>query len=76
LINDPTLDSGIRKKFHNYITYCAIVMTEQGLNHETMLFGGNWHKAPAIKEAVTLTPQLSGCMLMEAMCILKPIPKK
>jgi predicted alpha-1,6-mannanase (GH76 family) len=76
LINDPTLDSGIRKKFHNYITYCAIVMAEQGLNHETMLFGGNWHKAPAIKEAVTLTPQLSGCMLMEAMCILKPLPKK
>jgi predicted alpha-1,6-mannanase (GH76 family) len=76
LINEPALDSGNREKFHRYITRCATVMADQGINHETMLYGGNWHKAPASEEPVALTPHLSGCMLMEAMCILKPLPKK
>lgn len=74
LINEPDLDLAIREKFHLYITNCATVMAKQGVNPETMLYGGNWHKAPASGEAVALTPQLSGCMLMEAMCILKPLP--
>lgn len=73
LINEPDLDYTIRKKYHDYITNCATVLSEQGVNHETMLYGGNWHKAPASDEAVSLTPHLSGCMLMEAMCILKPL---
>jgi predicted alpha-1,6-mannanase (GH76 family) len=76
LINEPALDYADREKFHRYITNCATVMAEQGVNPETMLYGGNWHKAPAAGEAVSLTPQLSGCMLMEAMCVLKPLPKK
>ena len=76
LINEPDLDYANREKFHRYITNCATVMTEQGVNPETMLYGGNWHKAPASADPVALTPQLSGCMLMEAMCILKPLPKK
>ena len=76
LINEPALDYADREKFHRYITNCATVMAEQGVNPETMLYGGNWHKAPATGEAVSLTPQLSGCMLMEAMCVLKPLPKK
>ena len=74
LINEPDLESAKREKFHRYITNCATVMAEQGVNRETMLYGGNWHKAPASGEAVALTPQLSGCMLMEAMCVLKPLP--
>lgn len=73
LINEPSLDSVNREKFHSYITKCATVMAEEGVNHETMLYGGNWWKAPANDEPVGLTPHLSGCMLMEAMCILKPI---
>ena len=76
LTNETALDSGIREKFHCYITHCAIVMADPGVNHETMLYGGNWHRAPESDEPVALTPQLSGCMLMEAMCILKPLPKK
>lgn len=74
LINEADLDLAIREKYHRYITNCATVMAEQGVNPETMLYGGNWHKAPVSGEAVALTPQLSGCMLMEAMCILKPLP--
>jgi predicted alpha-1,6-mannanase (GH76 family) len=76
LINEPDIDYIIRQKYHNYITNCAVVMAEKGVNHETMLYGGNWHKAPGTEEAVTLTPQLTGCMLMEAMCVLKPLRKK
>lgn len=76
LINDPDLDYGVREKFHNYITNCATVMAEQGVNHETMLYGGSWRKAPATGDPVALTPHLSGCMLMEAMCVLKPLPQK
>ncbi|MDD4636988.1 MAG: glycoside hydrolase family 76 protein [Bacteroidales bacterium] len=76
LINEPDLDNAARVKFHQYITHCATVLAEQGVNQETMLYGGNWHKAPGTTEAVGLTPHLSGCMLMEAMCVLKPIPVK
>jgi len=73
LINEPDLDLVIRQKYHRYITNCATIMADQGVNRKTMLYGGNWHKAPASGEAVALTPQLSGCMLMEAMCVLKPV---
>ncbi|MGV8964326.1 MAG: glycoside hydrolase family 76 protein [Candidatus Saccharimonadaceae bacterium] len=73
LINEPDLDSTVRKKYHNYITNSATVMAENGVNPNTMLYGGNWWNAPSDKDPVALTPMLSGCMLMEAMCILKPL---
>lgn len=74
LVNEETLDMATRKKFHLYLTHLATVMAEEGINHRTMLYGGRWKKAPADDEPVGLTPHLSGCMLMEAMCILKPLP--
>src|SRR5690606_22845431 len=70
LINDHDLDDTTRKKFHGYITHCATVMAEHGVNQETMLYAGNWWQAPVSTKDITLTPHLSGCMLMEAMCIL------
>ena len=73
LINEPRLDSATRKKFHDYITKCATVMVENGLNTTTMLFGGDWWNAPEENDPVALTPMLSGCMLAEAMCVLKPL---
>lgn len=73
LINEPDLDLAAREKYHNYITKCATVMAENGVNPNTMLYGGDWWNAPGDKDPVTLTPMLSGCMLMEAMCILKPL---
>ena len=73
LVNEPALDAATREKFHRYITRCATVLAENGLNRNTMLFGGDWWKAPADTAKVCLTPMLSGCMLMEAMCVLKPL---
>lgn len=73
LINEPDLDDAYRKKFHDYITRCATVMATQGINPKTMLYAGRWRKAPADGENVGLTPQLTACMLMEAMCVLQPL---
>lgn len=76
LINMPDLDEATRKKFHDYITRCATVMLENGVNKETMLYGGRWWSAPKSTRGVSLTAHLSGCMLVEAMCILEPLPAK
>jgi len=76
IINDPDLDYNTRKKFHDYITLCATVMVENGINKESMLYGGKWWEAPTSTKGVCLTPHLSGCMLMEAMSILKPLNEK
>ncbi len=73
LINEPDLDYATRERYHRYITGCAMVMAENGVNPHTMLFGGDWWKAPADEDPVSLTPMLSGCMLMDAMCVLKPL---
>ena len=73
LINDETLDTATRRKFHVYLTHLATVMAEHGVNKNTMLYGGRWWKAPADNAPVGLTPHVTGCMLMEAMCVLKPL---
>ena len=73
LINEDALDKVIRKEFHDYLTGLATIMVEEGLNHQTMLYGGSWHKALGDDDLANLTPHLSGCMLMEAMCVLKPV---
>ncbi len=73
LINEEDLEMSTRKHFHEYFTNLATVMAEQGVNHKTMLYGGRWRKAPANDDVVGLTPHVTGCMLMEAMCILKPL---
>lgn len=46
LINDHSVDYSDRKKFHEYITRCATVMATQGINPNTMLYGGRWRKLP------------------------------
>lgn len=74
LINEPDLDNLTRTKFHRYMTRCATVMRDNGVNKETMLYGGNWWSAPASAKGVSLTAHLSGCMLAEAMCVLEPLP--
>lgn len=73
LVNEEALSMDVRKKFHDWFTHLATVMAEQGVNPKTMLYAGRWRKAPADDEPVGLTPQLTGCMLMEAMCVLKPL---
>lgn len=73
LINHPDLEDAARKKFHAYITHSATVMSEYGVNKETMLYGGKWWSTPTSAKGVSLTAHLSGCMLMEAMCQLEPL---
>ena len=73
LINEETLEKATRLKFHNYLTHLATTMARNGVNKETMLYAGRWWQAPKANEPVSLTAHLSGCMLMEAMCVLKPI---
>lgn len=73
LVNEETLDLDIRKKYTDYLTHLATVMAENGINHSTMLYGGYWWKAPGDADAVGLTPHVTGCMLMDAMCTLKPL---
>lgn len=75
LINEPDLGYPTRKKFHDYVTRCATVMVEEGIDPDIMLFDGHWHKAASSTYGVPLTPHLSGCMLMEAMRVLKPLEK-
>ncbi len=73
LANEETLDMATRQTFHDYLTQLATVMAEQGVNPNTMLYAGRWRKAPTDEESVGLTPHLTGCMLMESMCVLKPL---
>lgn len=73
LINEEALEKPARTKFHNYITHLATIMAENGVNKKTMLYAGNWWQAPASDAHVALTPHITGCMLMEAMCTLKAI---
>lgn len=73
LINEPALDRPTRQKIQAYLTHLATVMYENGLNRRTMLYGGNWWQAPADDAPVPLTPHLTGCMLMEAMCVLEGV---
>ena len=73
LINEESLDMATRKRFHDWFTNLATVMAEEGVNHNTMLYAGRWRKAPKDDEPVGLTPHLTGCMLMEAMCVLQPL---
>lgn len=76
LTNETDVDLATRQKFHDYLTHCATVMATHGVNQETMLYGGRWWQAPASTAHVVLTPHLTGCMLMEAMCVLEPVDKK
>ncbi|MDO4181676.1 MAG: glycoside hydrolase family 76 protein [Bacteroidales bacterium] len=73
LVNEKALDYDTRKKFHDYLTNLATVMAGQGVNPKTMLYAGYWRKVPADDDPVGLTPHLTGCMLMEAMCVLEPL---
>lgn len=73
LANEEALDRATRQRFHSYLTHLAVTMAEQGVNPRTMLYAGRWRQAPTDTESVCLTAHLTGCMLMEAMCVLQPL---
>lgn len=70
LIKEPALDASTRKRFSDYLIKLARVMTTEGLNRQTMIYGGRWHEAQPADRPSALTPQLSGCMLIEAVCLI------
>lgn len=73
LANEPALPIADRRIFHSALTRWATTLRTQGLNPRTMLYGGRWQQSPADSEPVCLTAHLTGCMLMEAMCVLQPL---
>lgn len=73
MANEKSLPADTRKEFHQFLTHQATVMATEGINPNTMLYGGKWREAPADDAPVSLTAHLSGCMLMEAMCVLEPM---
>lgn len=74
LIVLPELDNRIRNEFTDYLKYSATVMTTRGINQKTKLYGGRWYEPQPEGQPSALTPQLSACMLLEALC--KVVNKK
>ena len=68
LIVLPDLDADVRKEFTDYLQHSAAVMTGQGINPETNLYGGHWRRPQPTERPSALTPQLTACMLLEAVC--------
>lgn len=64
----PDLPQGIRRELTDYLYHSATVMTGQGINPRTHLYGGRWHKFPTDTEPCALTSHLTACMLLEAVC--------
>lgn len=59
-----------RQELSDYVSHCASVLAKEGVNARTHLYAGRWHKAPADNETVSLTAHLTGCMLIEAKCLI------
>ena len=68
LILLPELDNEVRREFTDYIQNSAAVMTKEGVNPKTMIYGGRWREKQPTDRPSALTPQLTGCMLIEAVC--------
>lgn len=68
LIVLPDLDQAVRSELTDYLQRSAVVMTSQGINPTTNLYGGHWRRPQPAEEPSALTPQLTACMLLEALC--------
>ena len=68
LIVLPDLDGNVRRELTEYLRHSAYVMTAQGINPKTNLYGGRFRQQPSSGEPSALTPQLTACMLLEAVC--------
>jgi predicted alpha-1,6-mannanase (GH76 family) len=69
LIQTSGLPAGKRDAYVNYLKKNAENLWSKGTNKTTVNFGTNWSIVPGT--AGFLNPNLSGCMLMEAMAVLK-----
>ena len=64
----PELDNAVRKEFTDYMLHSATVLARQGLNTQTMLYGGRWRNPQPDSEPSALNAHITGCTLMEALC--------
>ena len=71
LAREPAIDAEVREHYKTYLTNLATILANEGLNRETMLYGGKWHEAPPADKPSSLNAHVTGCMLLEAVCLLK-----
>lgn len=69
LILSDGLNGEVRQRYIDFLIHNAETLWDEGTNKESVFFGPYWKTPP--EEATGLTPQLSGCMLMEAMALLE-----
>lgn len=69
LMQQERLDATTKKRYIQFLKYNAETLWKQGTTHPAILFGPNWRIKPFT--SVGLTEQLSGCILIEAMALLK-----
>jgi predicted alpha-1,6-mannanase (GH76 family) len=69
LIQHPDVSSSVRDNYIAYVKKNAETLWLKGTERPKVIFNSNWTSLPG--STGYLTPQLSGCMLMEAMALLK-----
>jgi predicted alpha-1,6-mannanase (GH76 family) len=69
LIQHPDLSSSSRENYVAYLKKNAETLWLNGTERPKVIFNSNWNTLPG--STGYLTPQLSGCILMEAMAVLK-----
>lgn len=70
LLREPALDAELRQRYADYLIRLASILADEGLNRETMIYGGRWHEPQPADTPSELTAHLTGCMLMEAVSLL------
>ena len=76
LIVHPALDDKVRSEFIAYMQNSAAVMMLQGVNPDTKIYGGHWREKQPSDVPSALTPQLTACMLIEAVCKINSYSSK
>ncbi|RAV99220.1 glycoside hydrolase family 76 protein [Pseudochryseolinea flava] len=69
LLQNSGVGSSAREKYVNYLRNNAETLWLKGTDHGKVIFNSNWTTLPGATGY--LNPQLSGCMLMEAMAVLE-----
>ena len=69
LILSDGISDEVRQHYIDFLIHNGETLWKEGTNKEFALFGPYWKTPP--DETTGLTPQLSGCMLMEALAMLQ-----
>jgi len=69
LILSDGISEEVRQHYIDFLIHNGVTLWKEGTNKELGLFGPYWKTPP--DEMTRLNPQLSGCMLMEALAMLQ-----